>query len=79
VYLAEDPDDSSKGYFKKEIIPYCEEVLEQNEKFFRRLKKSIMISYSERSQTKSRNREDFRKRKKWCIGRIFYRSWTSIN
>jgi hypothetical protein len=49
LYLAEDPDDFSKGYFNQEIISYCEEVLKQMKKFFRRLKKAIMISYSERS------------------------------
>jgi hypothetical protein len=41
VYLAEDPDDSSKGYFKKKIIPYCEEVLKQMKKFLEDLKKQL--------------------------------------
>jgi len=41
VYLAEDPDDSSKGYFNKEIIPYCEEVLEQMNIFLADLKNQL--------------------------------------
>ena len=41
LYLAEDPDDFSKGYFKKEIIPYCEEVLKQMKNFLEDLKKQL--------------------------------------
>ncbi len=41
LYLAEDPDDSSKGYFKQEIIPYCEEVLKQMKNFLEDLKKQL--------------------------------------
>jgi hypothetical protein len=41
VHLAEDPDDSSNGYFNKEIIPYCEEVLEQMKNFLADLKNQL--------------------------------------
>jgi hypothetical protein len=41
LYLAEDPDDSSKGYFKQEIISYCEEVLKQMKNFLEDLKKQL--------------------------------------
>ncbi len=60
VYLAEDPDDSSKGYFKKKIIPYCEEVLKQMKKFLEDLKKQLWLAIAKEAKQKVEELIDFK-------------------
>ncbi len=41
IYLAEDPDNSSKGYHKQSVISYCEEVLQKMREFLDNLKSQL--------------------------------------
>jgi hypothetical protein len=41
IYLVLDPDDSSKGAYLEEIIPYCEESLKKMREFLEELYKNI--------------------------------------